>query len=67
MSKFPLIYVPYLSPVDAQVSLQSIPNVTEGSTFNVSIDLETSGTLDCDLVVTLLAIPGTATGEKQGY
>ena len=44
-----------------------ITKVTDGSTFNVGVELEMTGTLDCDLVVTLLAIPGTATGEKQGY
>ena len=51
--------------IDARVSLQPIINVTEGSTFNVSVELEITGTLDCDLVVTLLAIPSTATGEKK--
>ena len=32
--------------------------------FDVNIELRTSGTLACDLVVTLLVTPGTATGEE---
>ena len=31
----------------------------------MSVELEITGTLDCELVVTLLAIPSTATGEKS--
>ena len=49
---------------DATVSLQTITSVTEGGIFNVSVELTTSGTLAHDLVVTLLVISGTATGEK---
>ena len=46
------------------MSLQTITSVTEGSMFNVSVELATSGTLACELVVTLVATPGTATGKK---
>ena len=35
------------------------------SVFDVNVELRTSGTLACDLVVTLLVTPGTATGEKK--
>ena len=33
--------------------------------FIVNVELTTSGTLACDLNVTLMLIPGTATGEKH--
>lgn len=33
--------------------------------FDITVDLATSGTLACDLVVTLLANAGTATSKKQ--
>ena len=33
--------------------------------FNVSVELTTFGTLACDLTVTLMLTPGTATGEKH--
>ena len=36
-----------------------------GNVFTVNVELTTSGTLACDLVVTLVIIPGTATGEKH--
>ena len=39
-------------------------SVTEGGMFNVSVELATSGAVACELVVALLATPGTATGEK---
>ena len=49
---------------DAVVSLQTMTSVTEGSMLNVSVELATSGTLACELVVTLVVTPGTATGKK---
>ena len=49
---------------DATVSLQTITSVTEGSMFNVSVELTTSGTLACDLEVTLMVTPGNAIGKK---
>ena len=33
--------------------------------FNVNVELTTSGNLACDLNVTLMLTPGTATGEKH--
>ena len=42
--------------------------MVEGSrlfVFNVNVELTTSGTLACDLNVTLMLTPGTATGEKH--
>ena len=39
--------------------------MSEGSILNVSIELAISGALACELVVTLLATPGTATGKKK--
>ena len=54
-----------LLSTDATVSLQTITSVSEGSILNVSIELATSGALACELVVTLLATPGTATGKKK--
>ena len=33
--------------------------------FSVNVELTTSGTLACDLNVTLMLTPGTATGEKH--
>ena len=39
--------------------------MTEGSMFNVNVELATSGTLACELVVALLATPGTASGKNK--
>ena len=39
--------------------------MTEGTIFDITVDLTTSGTLACELVVTLLANANTATGKKQ--
>ena len=61
-------YISNLTTTDAIVSLQTITSVVEGSmlsVFDVNVELRTSGTLACDLVVTLLVTPGTATGEKK--
>jgi len=51
-----------LFSADATVSLQMIPSVAEGSNFMVAVFLSTpmQGSLDCDLVVTLLPMAGTA-------
>ena len=46
------------------MSLQTITSVTEGSMLDITVELTTSGTLACKLVVALLATPGTATGKK---
>lgn len=56
---------PSLPSTDATVSLRTVDTVSEGGMFNVTVELATAGTLACDLVVTLFAIPGTATGKKQ--
>ena len=61
-------YISNLTTTDAIVSLLTIASVVEGSmlnVFDVNVELRTSGTLACDLVVTLLVTPDTATGEKQ--
>ena len=39
--------------------------MSEGSILNVSVELVTSGALVSELVVTLLATPGTATSKKK--
>ena len=46
------------------MSLETITSVTEGSMFNVSVELTTSGSLACDLEVTLMVTPGSATSKK---
>ena len=52
-----LSYNHILFSTDATVTLSSIASVAEGSNFIVTVDLTTppmQGSLDCDLVVTLL-------------
>lgn len=50
---------------DATVNLSSISLVDEGYIFAITVNLGTmgGGTLDCELVVTLVPTPGTATGK----
>ena len=50
---------------DATVNLSSISPVDEGYIFAITVNLGTigGGTLDCELVVTLVPTPGTATGN----
>ena len=65
MDKFLVItYYPIWLSTDASVFLQPITSVTEGSMFSVNVELTTFGTLACDLVVTLMVTPGSATGKK---
>lgn len=47
------------------VHLSSISPVDEGYIFAITVNLGTigGGTLDCELVVTLVPAPGTATGK----
>ena len=45
------------------MSLQTVTSVSEGSMFNVIVELTTSGTLTSELVVALLSTPGTATRD----
>ena len=59
----PVITQPISPSTDATVSLQTITSVSEGGMLNVTVELAASGTLACDLVVTLLATPDTATGK----
>ena len=54
---------PSLPATDATVSLWTVDIANEGGMLNVTVELAASGTLACELVVTLFATPGTATGE----
>lgn len=65
---FKMIYDGQVSIItfpDATVNLSSISPVDEGYIFAITVNLGTigGGTLDCELVVTLVPTPGTATGK----
>ena len=47
--------------------LPPVPMETEGNQLRVAVRLTTDGALSSDLVVTLSATPGTATGKCDTY
>ena len=59
-----------LFSADATFSLQTIPSVAEGGDFIVTVELATPfgmGTLDCDVVVTLVTATGSAVGKHNKH